>query len=46
MEELQDNLDNCINWFGYGDIVTIMFSQKLDKFKVEEQLKKMQGGKS
>lgn len=46
MKELEENLNKCISWFGFNDIVTIMFSQKLDKFKVEEQLIKMQGGKS
>lgn len=37
MEELQEQLNNCINWFGFNDILTIMTSQRLDKYKNEEQ---------
>ena len=41
MEELQEQLYNCIAWFGRNDILTIMTSQRLDKYKVEEQKEKM-----
>jgi hypothetical protein len=37
MNELQEQLNNCITWFGRNDILTIMTSQRLDKYKVEEQ---------
>ena len=41
MKELQEQLNNCIAWFGPNDILTIMASQKLDKYKVEEQREAM-----
>ena len=36
MQELKEQLNNAINWFGKNDIVTIMLSQKLDKLIVNE----------
>ena len=41
MNELQEQLNNCIAWFGPNDILTIMTSQKLDKHMIEEQRKVM-----
>lgn len=40
MEELREMLDKATEYFGTDDIVTIMLSQKLDKYMVKEQLKK------
>lgn len=40
MEELREMLENSIEWYGKDDLITIMLSQKLDKYMVKEQLKK------
>lgn len=40
MEELREMLEESIKHFGTDDIVTVMLSQKLDKYMVKEQLKK------
>ena len=39
-EKLKEMLDKATRYFGVNDIITIMLSQKLDKYMVEEQLKK------
>ena len=39
MEELRDQLNNAIKYWGTNDIVTIMLSQKLDKLVNREQRK-------
>ena len=40
MDQLKEMLDKATRYFGANDIITIMLSQKLDKYMVEEQLKK------
>ena len=40
MDQLKEMLDKATRYFGVNDIITIMLSQKLDKYMVEEQLKK------
>ena len=39
MEELREQLNNAIRYWGMNDIVTIMLSQKLDKLIAKEQKK-------
>ena len=40
MDQLKEMLDKATEYFGTDDIVTIMLSQKLDKYIIKEQLKK------
>ena len=40
IEELRNQLEKAIKYFGAGDIVTIMLSQKLDKLIVEGERNK------
>ena len=41
MEELREQLNNAIKYWGMNDIVTIMLSQKLDKLVNSEQRKEL-----
>lgn len=40
IEELRSQLEEAIKYYGTGDIVTIMLSQKLDKLIVEGERNK------
>ena len=40
--KLREQLDNCTEWFGNKDIVTIMVSQKVDKLINEQMMAKLQ----
>ncbi|MEG0297216.1 MAG: hypothetical protein RR620_10905 [Clostridium sp.] len=37
MSETQKMLDQAIEWFGFGDIITIMLSQRRDKEILKQQ---------
>lgn len=43
MEELRAKVNECALRLGTSNSVTLMYSQQLDQFIVEEQLKLMRG---